>query len=56
MGKNGIDHQMSYGNGADESEFDDDVLDEEELAELDKLEHIVIMLKAQIADQAQQGN
>ena len=36
MGKNGIDHQMSYGNGADESEFDDDVLDEEELAELDE--------------------
>ena len=30
--------------------------EQEELAELDKLEHIVIMLKAQIADQAQQGN
>ena len=27
-----------------------------ELAELDKLEHIVIMLKAQVADQVQQGN
>ena len=27
-----------------------------ELAELDRLEHIVIMLKAQVADQVQQGN
>ena len=27
-----------------------------ELAELDRLEHIVIMLKAQIADPVQQGN
>ena len=30
--------------------------EQEELAELDKLEHIVIMLKAQVVDQAQQGN
>jgi len=30
--------------------------EQEELAELDRLEHIVIMLKAQVADQAQQGN
>lgn len=29
--------------------------EQEELAELDKLEHIVIMLKAQLADQTQQG-
>ena len=29
--------------------------EQEELAELDKLEHIVIMLKAQVVDQAQQG-
>ena len=35
MGKNGIDHEAGYGNGADESEFDDDVLDDEELEELD---------------------
>ena len=30
--------------------------EQEELAELDRLEHIVIMLKAQVADQAQQGD
>jgi len=30
--------------------------EQEELAELDRLEHILIMLKAQVADQAQQGN
>ena len=35
MGKNGIDHEAGYGNGADESEFDDDVIDDEELEELD---------------------
>jgi len=35
MGKNGIDQQAGFGNGADESDFDDDILDEEELEDLD---------------------
>lgn len=35
MGKNGIDHEANYGNGADESSFDDDILDEDELEEID---------------------